>query len=334
MAYVALDIGHGENTWEVTGGKGVVVDGKAYEEHHFNADVTMRTKAILEAHGVKVWLPQQPYKPDRNLQSRTDEANRRGVDLYWSTHANAGIRDARGSCAFYWHTAEESKQLAEQFAKNVEKAGFRTHGDGTHASKRGSWTNLHVCRETAMTAVLTENGFMTNPQDFELIFGDKHNWYRGEVAKIHAKTILHFFGIKYDHGKTEVVKGVKTVLYSREHVNHGKAVKEIQEKLLKLGYDLGGYGADGKFGPATEKAVKAFQRDQGIQVDGVVGPVTMRELKEAYKQATAPKKPKGDMYRVIFNEEQVGAFLKDNNVLDMVNEGMKQDIKSITIERV
>ena len=37
---------------------------------------------------------------------------------------------------------------------------------------------------------------------------------------------------------------------------------------------LGPPGIDGKFGPRTESAVKAFQRDNALQVDGIVGPIT------------------------------------------------------------
>lgn len=39
----------------------------------------------------------------------------------------------------------------------------------------------------------------------------------------------------------------------------GEDVKALQNALITLGYDLGNTGADGKFGKATEAAVKAFQ---------------------------------------------------------------------------
>ena len=58
-------------------------------------------------------------------------------------------------------------------------------------------------------------------------------------------------------------------------------VKTLQENLIKLGYDLGSYGADGAFGSATEKAVKKFQKNRGLQNDGIVGPQTYAELDEA-----------------------------------------------------
>ena len=58
----------------------------------------------------------------------------------------------------------------------------------------------------------------------------------------------------------------------------GNAVKECQALLEKHGYDLGPCGVDGDFGRMTEKAVRAFQEDRGLKVDGIVGPVTRKEL--------------------------------------------------------
>lgn len=58
----------------------------------------------------------------------------------------------------------------------------------------------------------------------------------------------------------------------------GEDVKELQSALMLLGYDLGKCGADGIFGRKTQAAVKAFQKDEGIQVDGIAGPVTYSKL--------------------------------------------------------
>ena len=58
----------------------------------------------------------------------------------------------------------------------------------------------------------------------------------------------------------------------------GVYVVECQNDLIRLGYDLSPYGADGKFGNKTEAAVKAFQKDHGLYVDGVVGPMTWDAL--------------------------------------------------------
>ena len=58
----------------------------------------------------------------------------------------------------------------------------------------------------------------------------------------------------------------------------GEDVKYMQERLIKFGYDLSPDGADGKFGPNTEKQLKAFQKKNNLVVDGVCGPATWEAL--------------------------------------------------------
>jgi len=52
--------------------------------------------------------------------------------------------------------------------------------------------------------------------------------------------------------------------------SNGEDVKKLQEKL--------GIGADGSFGPGTEKAVKAWQSSNGLTPDGIVGDVTWSKM--------------------------------------------------------
>lgn len=61
----------------------------------------------------------------------------------------------------------------------------------------------------------------------------------------------------------------------------GEDVKYCQELLLKLNYDLGSYGADGKFGAKTQAAVKDFQGKSGLKQDGIVGHRTWEALIKA-----------------------------------------------------
>lgn len=58
----------------------------------------------------------------------------------------------------------------------------------------------------------------------------------------------------------------------------GSDVKELQNLLLQLGYDLGKWGADGDFGDMTEMAVREFQKKKGLEVDGIVGKNTVAAL--------------------------------------------------------
>lgn len=61
----------------------------------------------------------------------------------------------------------------------------------------------------------------------------------------------------------------------------GDNVKQAQNMLLALGYNLPKYGADGSFGNETDTAVRAFQRDEGLDVDGVIGAKTWAALDKA-----------------------------------------------------
>lgn len=58
----------------------------------------------------------------------------------------------------------------------------------------------------------------------------------------------------------------------------GDDVFALQERLLELGYDAG--RPDAVFGPQTELALRGFQRDYGLNPDGMCGPGTMRALRQ------------------------------------------------------
>lgn len=58
----------------------------------------------------------------------------------------------------------------------------------------------------------------------------------------------------------------------------GNDVKALQILLKGYGYGLGSYGIDGDFGQATLSAVKKFQSNKKISSDGIVGPITWKNL--------------------------------------------------------
>ena len=73
--------------------------------------------------------------------------------------------------------------------------------------------------------------------------------------------------------------------YSKLQVGStGSAVKSLQQALNILGY---GIKADGIYGEGTRSAVRAFQRSQGLSVDGIAGAATQRKLYELVGSSTA-----------------------------------------------
>ena len=86
--------------------------------------------------------------------------------------------------------------------------------------------------------------------------------------------------------ETKPVKKYQTI----KRGNHGEAVKKCQTLLQKLGYDLGVCGVDSDFGIATDKAVRQFQKDHGLKVDGIVGQKTWEALEKAASSPTPAEK--------------------------------------------
>jgi peptidoglycan hydrolase-like protein with peptidoglycan-binding domain len=55
-----------------------------------------------------------------------------------------------------------------------------------------------------------------------------------------------------------------------------KTVSEFQKRLYKLGYEIG--EIDGIQGIKTISAIRKFQLDNQLTIDGVVGPQTWKNL--------------------------------------------------------
>ena len=103
----------------------------------------------------------------------------------------------------------------------------------------------------------------------------------------------------------------------------GEDVKQLQQNLIKLGYNLGTWGADGDFGKLTEEAVIKFQQLHNLDDDGEVGPLTLAAINEALKESGKPQ-----VYRVRKTWDQpstqIGAYTNLNNAkkaVDNLNAG-------------
>ena len=79
-----------------------------------------------------------------------------------------------------------------------------------------------------------------------------------------------------DVGESVGAPAERTALLGRGSA--GEAVRDLQRNLSALGYPL---APDGIFGRDTEQAVRAFQRDHGLDADGIAGPRTFAAIGEA-----------------------------------------------------
>ena len=85
------------------------------------------------------------------------------------------------------------------------------------------------------------------------------------------------------------VKPLPRVLMLTSPNQKGADVLALQQRLTALGYAPG--NADGVFGPATETAVRTFQAENRLTVDGKVGPATQAALVTAKPRGTSSPAP-------------------------------------------
>lgn len=81
----------------------------------------------------------------------------------------------------------------------------------------------------------------------------------------------------------------------RQGNSNKEETRKLQQALKDAGYGsyLGSAGVDGIFGSGTAAAVKAYQKDNGLAVDGIAGNQTLGKLygSASTPEATAPQAP-------------------------------------------
>ena len=99
---------------------------------------------------------------------------------------------------------------------------------------------------------------------------------RGDILV--TRTQGHTVIVLSNGSKAETTPAEETPRTILKRGMKGDDVRRLQQRLIELGYALPKYGADGEYGSETATAVKAFQRDRSLQVDGVAGEATLTAL--------------------------------------------------------
>jgi N-acetylmuramoyl-L-alanine amidase len=170
---IMVDAGHGLNT----SGKRSP-DGSLREFQFNNPTAHYVRDGLLKYQNVEVRFAHDPTgATDVPLSTRAAKANNWGADLYVSIHANAfGLtwNTAQGIESFiYINNRSEDRALAEKIqAELVSRTGRANRGVKT--------ANFAVLRQTNMTSVLIESGFMTHLEEARLLKTDE---YRRTIAE-------------------------------------------------------------------------------------------------------------------------------------------------------
>lgn len=99
------------------------------------------------------------------------------------------------------------------------------------------------------------------------------------LTKLYAET---------DGQSATVTTPVTTNPNTLKYGDSGSRVTEMQTALVKLGYNTN--GVDGRFGAGTQRAVISFQKDNGLEADGLAG---TKPLELLYKKADGTSSSSG-----------------------------------------
>ena len=175
---IFLDPGHG-------GRDPGAVNGARFESHD-NLRIALAIRPHLQRQGFDVIMSRET-DVFVELSERTRQANAANVDVFLSIHRN-GFHDpaAHGTeiVVFTNPTVQEMAMAAEILKQLIAVEVQRNRGIIRK--------NFHVLRESQMTSVMPELGFITNSRDNELF-----DMYLDAYAQAIAKSVCSFFGVAY-----------------------------------------------------------------------------------------------------------------------------------------
>lgn len=257
-------------------GMAVVYDGRIHGSWHMIRDRTIQNHGKLSAIGEQKWvahyvatrrnwLANHSIELLRRTVYRMDTFNQLIADGNWDLKLPFFVRGLRADEAAFSPTLSFSAEIApdrllklqnpylrgediRQVQLALNRAGFSIEADGVF----GPGT-AELVKQWQAQQGLTADGIVGAATRSAL-------GVDGENLEATAATTLSID---------------PTILKLTNPPQRGNEVRALQAALREQGIRV---GTDGVFGPDTDRAVKEYQRSQGMVADGMVGPATRRSL--------------------------------------------------------
>lgn len=254
------------------------------------------------------------------IRSReTDEKNANRAVAHWKKECAAGYGEVLGAfdCSglgMYWLQNLQRIYPGDMNANGMMSKCTRLAKDDL---KRGDWVFI-----TNDAGRATHIGYVAD-QNLNVIEARGRDY---GVVKGALDGRWNAFG-RPDVFAAEIEGGGNITIYrTLKKGDVGDDVKAMQQALLDQGYSLGGNPATGKFASATEKAVRQFQKDHGLTVDGVAGKNTITALGLTWGD------PEPD-YKSLYEQEKKRANLAEAELLNLQKayEDLLLDLRKIKV---
>ena len=228
-----------------------------------------------------------------------------------------GEEDTPEKRRYYMNRSSIAQGDAELIKKRCQVLnGSRSVCDGCKYYPGGARTRMFDCRGFTRWVLQQACNWTLQGAGATSQWNDNSNWSeKGEIKNMPLNAVccvfkkvdnkmshtgLHIGGGQIIHCSVEVKRGITSekgwthyaipkgisgdapqpepTFPTLRKGSSGEYVTLMQTKLIQRGYDLSPYGADGKFGSKTEEALKAFQRDNGLNPDGICGKLSWSAL--------------------------------------------------------
>lgn len=178
MVKIFIDPGHGGTD------SGASANGLLEKNITLQIALLLRDILISEYDGVSVRLSRSTDQ-SVTLSQRTNAANSWGADYFVSIHINAGGGTGFESYVYPGVSAPTTTYRNALHDEIVRSVDFANRGKKT--------ANFHVLRETSMSAILTENGFIDTAADANKL---RNATFLQGIARAHATGLEEAFQLK------------------------------------------------------------------------------------------------------------------------------------------
>ena len=183
---------------------------------------------------------------------------------------------------------KEAQDALDEFNKEQETDGIDKQIEALEKYKE-AWSNVSSDYEKEQQKLLLAQQFGADAEEqilnkrLEILeeYRKKYLETLKQISDIEKKTAEEILGATTGTStgtgggtgasrQAGLVSSIKAV-FGQGRKNNKNNVKALQQALMALGYSLPKYGADGKWGSETLRALKKFQKDNGLKADGIVG---------------------------------------------------------------
>ncbi|SHF38453.1 N-acetylmuramoyl-L-alanine amidase [Caldanaerobius fijiensis DSM 17918] len=163
-------------------------------EKNINLSVALTLRKKLENAGATVFMTREtdtaldhlnnknPYRHKRDLIARVDIINQHKPDIFLSLHVNSGNSKSRGAIVFFSSKNPESKKLAQPIQDYLNELTGQVNTSLTG--------DFYILRNAASPGVLIEMGFISNPQEANLL---QDKTYQSKLADAILSGVMYYF---------------------------------------------------------------------------------------------------------------------------------------------